>query len=131
MAPNTTICGGTAWTAEYTRRPLPSEAPSSPNSRSDERPSASQAAGLALGVGVQQLADLEAADVALAVDVELAAGVLAVQQRDERGGPLVHQRIEVVQHGVARASPRISWMKMCTIPPHISPTVPASSSEMP
>ena len=31
----------------------------------------------------------------------------------------------------SRESAASSWMKMCTVPPHISPTVPARSSEMP
>ena len=68
---------------------------------------------------------------AAGVDEELGARLLAVDQRDQRGGAVLDRGLEVEQDGLACAAPLSSWMKMCTIPPHIRPTVPASSSEIP
>ena len=81
-------------------------APSVPKSRMRERPSASRPWASRRGVLVQQLAACPRLPVApLVVDEELGAGLLAVEQRDQRGGAVLDRRLEVEQDRVARARP--------------------------
>ena len=109
---------------------MPSDAPSSPNARTVERPwivrpRASCAA----------LESSSAGPPSVPIDAAASTNSLLPAWAPSSIVATAAGRSSITAASPAstasRVSSRIGWMKMWTIPPHISPTVPASSSEMP